>query len=67
MTLGGKSKSEKNAHINKKNIGKNPIGDCEQNNKGIETNKQNRKNSKWKIEIKVQLENGNKSPIRKWK
>ena len=54
-------------HILIKNIGRNPIGDCEQNDKRIETNKQNRKNSKWKIEIKVQLENGNKSPIRKWK
>ena len=43
-----------------KNIGKNPIVDCERNGERIE-------NNRIENEMKVQLENGNKSPFTNWK
>ena len=43
-----------------KNIGRNPIVDCEQNGEKIEINR-------IENEMKVQLENGNKSPFTNWK
>ena len=46
--------------VHEKNITRNQIGDCEQNEKRIETNKKKEKlKKKWKMEIKVQLENRN--------
>ena len=43
-----------------KNIGRNPIVDCERNGERIE-------NNRIENEMKVQLENGNKSPFTNWK
>ena len=43
-----------------KNIGRNPIVDCERNGERIE-------NNRIENEMKVQLENGNKSPFMNWK
>ena len=43
-----------------KNIGRNPIVDCEQNGEKIEINRIEK-------EMEVQLENGNKSPFTNWK
>ena len=44
----------------RKNIGRNPIVDCERNGERIE-------NNRIENEMKVQLENGNKSPFTNWK
>ena len=44
----------------KKNIGRNPIVDCERNGERKEINR-------IENEMKVQLENGNKSPFTNWK
>ena len=52
----------------KKNIGRNPIGDCQKNKKRLETNKESKKKL---IETDNRKENSNvnenENPIRKWK
>ena len=53
-------KKEKKIFINGKNIGRNPIVDCERNGERIE-------NNRIENEMRVQLENGNKSPFTNWK
>ena len=46
--------------LEKKNIGRNPIVDCERNGERIEI-------KRIENEMKVQLENGNKSPFTNWR
>ena len=48
------------SEIKTKNIGRNPIVDCERNGERIE-------NNRIEYEMKVRLENGNKSPFTNWK
>jgi hypothetical protein len=51
---------EASSEDRKKNIGRNPIVDCERNGERID-------NNRIEYEMKVQLENGNKSPFTNWK
>ena len=48
-----------------KNIGRNPIVNCERN--GERNNRKGNNRKCWTIKTKFQLESGTKSPFRNWK